>query len=334
MKLSGINPDTRLIWIRSIAIIFIILIHICDKYALNEHFSNRWYYILSIEAVFRVGLILFFLLSGFLLIKDYEKTWEFIKFYKNRLLRIIPLFLFWSFIYYIYTTNSFRVSDFFIRILKGPVFYHLWFIYTICGIYLVTPFLSNIIIKCKIGSLAYYIIFSIILYSFVPFFKYIGVDSSLYSYLVPFWLVYFLSGYLLKNYLSILKISKIYYLLLIYMVCYFGVYILSFFKEDFAPPGLALFDPRPYDSNIFMYGMSLCFFIILYKTFIFSPNNFIKFISSRSYGIYLSHAFFLDLYNKYVSIDNWLINIPLSFICIIGACIFTELLLIKLKKIF
>lgn len=144
LRTSRINA---LDWMRAIAIIFVIIIHVSDQYGFSGHFTRRRYAILAINSVVRNGLLLFFLMSGFLLIKEYPTVLDKINFYKKRILRIIPLFIGWSFIYYIYSGNSPNIIEFAIKITQGNIFYHLWFIYAIIGIYIVTPYMANIIVS-------------------------------------------------------------------------------------------------------------------------------------------------------------------------------------------
>lgn len=319
-------------WMRAFAIMCIVIIHICDPYALTEQFSRRWYAILGIEAITRSGLILFFLLSGFLLLKNYANKMSVSHFYKKRFTRILPLFIGWSYIYFILQENSINPYEFAAAILNGPVYYHLWFIYILLGLYLVTPFLGSIIVQADYKTVAKFVIFSIIIYTFVPILRYFRIDESLYAYLVPFWLVYFISGYLLKRFLAQYENPSVKILLGIYAVCAIAIFFLSFFKEDFASSNYFIFDPRPYDSNIFMYGASTAIFCLVCKYFTFHPPALIKFIADRSYGIYLSHAFFLTICHKFTFTPIWYVNIALVFIIVMSLCLLFEVCLIKLSS--
>ena len=66
----------NLAWIRFFAIIFVVLIHTSAEFALQEPLSLCWLFSLAVEAVSREGLCLFFVLSGFLLIKEFSSRKE------------------------------------------------------------------------------------------------------------------------------------------------------------------------------------------------------------------------------------------------------------------
>ncbi|MCR5814439.1 MAG: acyltransferase family protein, partial [Desulfovibrio sp.] len=189
------NHLVSLDWLRSIAIIFILLIHIFDDYSQNQLFSIKYVTSLGVEAFVRIGLPLFFVLSGFLLIKPYENGQAIKKFYQRRLQRILPLFLFWSFIYYLYSKQSFDLLDFFRCLVTEPLFYHLWFVYAILGIYIVTPLISNIVVNTKPQAILLYCVISICVYTFEPVFKFFNVNTYFYQFFIQFWFIYFIGGY-------------------------------------------------------------------------------------------------------------------------------------------
>lgn len=323
-----------LVWLRAICIVFVIFIHAFIKYAQCEPLSAQWLISLSVEAIARLGLTCFFVLSGFFLLRPYPDAGAILHFYRSRALRILPLFLFWSLVYYVYATHSLNLADFFVKIIAGPVFYHLWFVYAILGIYLVAPFVANLIAGASARALALFCVFSMCVYSFEQIFEHFSVNKYFYEYLIPFWMLYFLGGYLIRQRfahgwprrLSPLKVS------LAFIACLLAVFFLSFFSKT-GRPLWDIVDIHAYDGNIFAYGATLSFFVLVFKTFVFSPPAFIVFLARRSYGIYLSHALYLAIYETFIRISPWYLNALAAVAFTLACCLATEWLLLAAKNL-
>ena len=110
----------------------------------------------------RVGVPIFFLISGYLLLSKQEDLGVFLK---KRTWRIAIPFLVWSILYDIQNAKPFMESGItfdafigiFVRILRGPREGHLWFFYSLIGLYLLTPILRVFVSKAKPSEMAYYI---------------------------------------------------------------------------------------------------------------------------------------------------------------------------------
>jgi len=152
--------STREHWVdflRVTATFLVVLAHI-GVWGGGPGWAEAFFYTLS-----RIGVPLFFMLSGYLLLPKEEDTWMFLK---KRAWKILIPFFFWSIVYDVYTNQSLASSGLtlealfrlFVRILRGPRAPHLWYLYALIGLYLFTPILRLFISKARKSDLWYYII--------------------------------------------------------------------------------------------------------------------------------------------------------------------------------
>jgi surface polysaccharide O-acyltransferase-like enzyme len=128
--------------LRNLATVMVIAIHVSGPLAEQLPDMNTWDWWVSNwwDGVSRASVPIFVLLSGALLLtKDYPTG----SFLRKRLSRVVIPGLFWMCVYLLYgflaKKGPATLKDALIRILEGPVHYHLWFIYLIVGLYLVYP---------------------------------------------------------------------------------------------------------------------------------------------------------------------------------------------------
>jgi len=123
----------------------------------------------------------FFMLSGTLLLsKDYKIS----VFLKTRFWRIIPPLVFWSIIYILYDyffvdKETLSKIEFVKNIVKKLFFgskYHLWFVYSLLGLYLFIPILRKWIKNASKKEIQYFLISS--KNSFNQFYRLYRIPSS------------------------------------------------------------------------------------------------------------------------------------------------------------
>ena len=143
-------------FMRFIGAFLVVLAHI-EGWGAGHVWAQTFYYTVS-----RIGVPLFFLISGYLLLSKQEDLWSF---FRKRAARIIIPFLVWSIIYDVQNSQAFAESGFtfdailkmFIRIVRGPRAGHLWFFYSLIGLYLLTPILRTFVSKARNSEVYYYI---------------------------------------------------------------------------------------------------------------------------------------------------------------------------------
>jgi len=149
---------TSIPWVdfmRFLGAFLVVLAHI-ENWGAGPAWVKNFYYTIS-----RVGVPLFFLISGYLLLSKQE---DLLTFFRKRASRIVIPFLVWSIIYDVQNSDAFAggimlegILKLFIRILRGPRETHLWFFYSLIGLYLLTPILRVFVAKARNSEILYYI---------------------------------------------------------------------------------------------------------------------------------------------------------------------------------
>lgn len=133
--------------LRVLAILLVVTLHATVPVLVDPQRLGQpgWYLCLLQNPINRAGVPLFFMISGFLLLQDPAIHLP-LSFYRRRLPRLLLPLAVWNGIYLLLRTrpDSFRsgLLDYFRTLLTNGSCYHMWFIYTILGIYLVAPVLG------------------------------------------------------------------------------------------------------------------------------------------------------------------------------------------------
>lgn len=193
---------------RTIAILLVVFTHVHEQIGVNSNIVRSIFY--SID---RMGVPIFFMLSGGLVLPKLVGKVNYLEFYKKR----IPQFIILLFIYSVLTT---MVQSYFIN--KNLVFSFLdalknyngifpqnsggaiqmWFMYVIIQFYFFAPFLAKLLNKLSDKEILFLLVLSLIPFHFrellriifninLDILNIVGID-----FLNP-WLAYFLVGYLI-----------------------------------------------------------------------------------------------------------------------------------------
>lgn len=255
-----------------------------------------WWICDGLNSAARMGVPLFFMLSGALLLPD-PRTLDPLPFYRKRLGKILLPFLCWDLIYFLEGVWLQGLSPsperFFAELFaaRGSK-YHLWFVYKIASVYLLLPFLKYILDRCRRRD-AWLLLGVILLPSSVfPLVSLLpGIRLDLFGALVDGRVGYFLLGWLLFTKTPPPWARKLLY----------GGGVLAFFLNIFGNAALS----SPGQVNLwFNDGCALTHFLTAGAVFLAVKERaritrslaaLCRHISQWSYGIYLSHALFLDL---------------------------------------
>src|SRR5690554_5861581 len=131
-------------WLRVISIFVVVGVHVVSKIINTGHVDEwEWQFANAIDSAIRWCVPVFFMLSGALLLtlKREDPIGEFLK---RRLTKVIIPLIFWSGVYIAYKMfeqgESFTVGQMFEIFFTDDVYYHLWFLYVIIGLYIMAPF--------------------------------------------------------------------------------------------------------------------------------------------------------------------------------------------------
>jgi surface polysaccharide O-acyltransferase-like enzyme len=281
-------------FLRVLACIFIIFIHCAERFLHGNKYDLVFYEYTFTSALVRSGVSLFFIISGALLLNKKDESLG--QFYLKRFSKVVvPLFLY-SLIFifmddYNYSIDFFKPLNFFnafLKIFSEPAYYHLWFIYTIIGIYLFVPFLRKMLQNLNDKECAYLFVLLIIVCFIKYFLPSCGININIDNLLIIDRLIPFVFGYLLTRDV----INKHYKIIYVLGVLSFVFYIIAL---AFLPNFEYLNTVSP---TMQFETMAIFLFFIRNKNRICgnaSLNKAICFISVYTYEIYIIHAKVLDL---------------------------------------
>lgn len=192
--------------LRSCAIYLVIALH-CGAgfYSQPALFGTGAWWLCNICSSFvRMGVPLFFMISGCLLLSD-PKTAEIGPFYRKRIGKLMAPFLVWDVIYFLeqcaVSGEGIRPGLFFQELARQGSRYHLWFVYQIIGIYLLLPFLKRLVDHCTEGELAVLLAVVLLQPTFLRFLNVVqpAVQFAPFLALMEGYVGFFLAGYLLGS---------------------------------------------------------------------------------------------------------------------------------------
>jgi len=134
-------------------------------FSYNQVPASWWLLGDAASALFRWCVPVFVMISGALLL-DPGRCEPAGAFLRRRMSRVLPAFLFWGAFYSLWTLrgslyllgSSRTWADLAVGMLEGPVYYHLWFLYMIIGLYLLTPILRPLVRSAREGDIAYFLL--------------------------------------------------------------------------------------------------------------------------------------------------------------------------------
>jgi surface polysaccharide O-acyltransferase-like enzyme len=192
--------------IRTIAIIGVIMLHAANEavspQVMTQSEIYRWWMVNTYQTLGRMGVPLFVMLTGALLLNP-TKIEPVKTFFKKRWARIGLPFLFWGIIYFAwdyYADHLALTSGFIFQgILSGPYF-QFWYLYMLVGLYLLTPLLRIVVAHATRETFKYIFVVWLLAAFIIPIPGIIGrfyVDGNLLTF--PLWAGYFVLGVFLLS---------------------------------------------------------------------------------------------------------------------------------------
>jgi len=292
------------IWIeliRIIAIFGVVLIHVSSPFAANfdPDEMTGWWFANVYGSIFRNCVPLFFMLSGYLLLKKNEDLGVF---FNKRFSKILIPFVFWSLFYLFWKVYVDHWEDDFFaefkKLLHTPSYYHLWFLYSLVTLYFIVPVLRFVTVNSTNSILAYFL-GGWFLAAFIIPILYDKADFS-WNFDLRFFTGY--SGYLVLGYwLGNLDIKPrqvqiaVFTFVVAYLVTIFGTHFVSmeggytneYFYENF---------------SITVLAMAASQFIVLKYWFEridwTNSGSQIQALGGLAFGIYLIHPLIITILNE------------------------------------
>ena len=201
--------------IRALAILFVLLAHTIKNFPVNIDYLTSPT-LLSYLTVSRMGVPLFFMLSGALLIgKDYSLS----EFFKKRFSRVLIPAIFWYILLFISVAaaNGFNFDLINVWIYDAPF---PWFVCAIIGVYLLIPIFSSFVKEYGTRGAGYFILIWLILVILTNF----NVAQDYYPTLIfgnfGIYIGYAVLGYYLTNKeFNIYSLPMVMFSAIIFIVC-------------------------------------------------------------------------------------------------------------------
>ena len=289
-------------YIRAIAALAVVQLHCMGELVFNYQKDNpydlhwwtgNWYY-----TFLRWATPFFIMLSGSLsLVGSKEETTH--AFLIKRIRRVMVPFAFWGVVYLVYENRGF-IRDHKMpfwpaiqhKILFEDIYYHLWFIPMIMGLYLLTPTFRIWAKNAQKGDIEYFLILSFSITAFQHFIpnlfivKYVG------------WLGYigfYVLGYYLSSY-RVLWIKKLYPLALLMLpLTAVGTWLYTRYTGAYNNTLFVYFSP-----NVVIMTFALFVFLKTRNWTGFAArfprvNTQVSRFADRSFGVYFVHVLLIDL---------------------------------------
>lgn len=320
------NPAFDLL--RVAAIFFVIWLHVAAAAVLPGAALARpgWFSANLLSSFSRWCVPAFVLLSGALLLnRPLHHNPR--AFYHARFRRILPPLLFWTVFYILWIFLNGRRIDFAPLgqpLLQGRVYYHLWFIYMIAGLYLAAPLISALLEKIGPGrqpGLAVLILAAGMVEIIVR--RSLGGSEMLFPFLWIPYTGYFILGHWLAQHEP--RFTGI---------LYAAAFVLGCLLTASGAAGLLaageadrLADPQLWDLvyEYFSPGVALAAVAAfrwcqcLKSPALEKHARLLRTLSDLTFGVYLAHPLFLDLFLKFgLRVDR----APLLFIPLLSMAVF------------
>ena len=320
----------RLYWIdqlRVLACFAVVLLHVSGVAVVEAKFASiDWHIGNLLDSATRWSVPVFVLISGALLLNP-ARSIPPLEFYKQRITRLIIPTLGWTVLYLCLLTllsdDGLTVQERIEALLRGR-FVHIWFLYMIFGLYLVTPFLQTYIgaSTFKERNLLLVVLFIIATAaSTLNAFLEKTPQSLAITLFVPFTL-YYVAGYQLLAF-DAKSISPVYLwggVIVAILAVAGGTYLFVEYWDNTAR-GRWLY--RYLSPPVIVMALGI-FMLALKNAQNIKPANsatrkIVESISAATLGIYLIHPLFLSFLDRFVfSVMDFsaLISIPITTIII------------------
>ena len=318
-------------YLRLIASIAVVAIHVISRasYVLGSNINSNlsvFSTAISIDAFFRFCVPIFFMISGSLILRKDDLDIK--KFLISRFKRVVIPVIVWGYAYSFWFNRTFTFAEHTKNVLLGNGFYHLWFLYSIIGLYLAVPIIFKFVKNSKKIEIETMLIIGVICNTLIPVIsKYFYVDlgsvlnlNYVAGYMIYFILGYYLYEYDLKLFNNKLK-STIMYLLSTAMIIFFTL------ETSIAQGGQEMLFIHYSWILVFIQTVSV---FTLFKQIKFKNSDVTK-VSSLFMGIYILHIFILEGYQKMWNIDYATLEVSKYLLYVVLGIIYTYIVSVAIS---
>jgi surface polysaccharide O-acyltransferase-like enzyme len=331
IRLSESEGMTRyfyLDYLRIYATIAVVTIHVSAMKVSEDTFKTDlfgWFSANFYETLSRASVPIFIMISGALLLND-NRPLTTTQFLKKRLSKIVIPLVAWSFIYYVamvYNGSTvFSIKKFIYNFSTDNLAGHLWFMYTILGLYLITPLLKILVHNATKRDVEYFLglwIFASIILKLMVYL--VGFSFSIELFFVTKFVGYFVLGYYLFKYQ--LTKRNIVFSLISLVIGLLGTFFLTYYGTTNNDGKLDQYWYEYHSITVFMISVGI---FTLFKDILFKAkqdiNSKLNWFSQASFGIYLVHLLVLNTLLSAIIGKVWdhihpIIGIPINVAIVI-----------------
>lgn len=290
-------------YLRVIAIFAVITIHTSAMYFVQFDQLDRFDWLVSnfLNTASRFSVPLFVMISGAVLLGKHITISEF---YKKRFSRLIRPILFWSLFYLVVTwfqqdSESFKWLLSVGILTNGYVVMHLWYLTMFALLMLFAPFVNMLLMGIKLERkdilwLLLLIAGIFLLNSFSAIVMSIKNIDILWFKTFPWFMAYFLGGYYVDKYADQHNLKPSLMFLIIVVLVLFGTGLNYILATKF---GVVSDSVVFGNSGFLVFVVTFCTFFIARKSKgLLKDNKLVSAISDASFGMYLIHPLFIDIF--------------------------------------
>ena len=268
--------------IRILASIFIVLLHTVN----TQYGENIW---ILLYGIISIGVNLFIMISGYLLLDKSEKMSVF---FKKRIRGIFPLFIFFNIVYIF--VNKVKIMP----VLQGKEIAapHFWYIYMILGLYFITPWLQKVLKFAKKETFVILILWFLCSILNPHLIKFDLPRIPFSHFPITEFIGYYILGYYIKVDRNKIKKVPFSIIIIIYLIGFFISAIST--KYVLLKTGNRISDF--FDKNsLGTFFMTVSFFTFFIKFDFKNRNEAVKIVSNSTYFAFLVHLLVLKIVVKF-----------------------------------
>lgn len=322
-------------FLRIFATLAVIILHVAAQNWYNTDINSiEWNTFNFYDSIVRWGVPIFIMISGSLFI---NKDLSIKTIYKKYIFRIITSLICWSIIYTLLISKPYSISNKILTVIKGH--YHMWFLFMIVGLYMITPLVKQITLNKDLTK--YFIVLGIIFAIIIP--QFISLLSVKYENLGNFikeimdninlhmilgYTVYYILGFYLDK--THLKAHIFKYIYILGILGFIATIVFSVYLSKYTQKANSLF----YGNFTFNVLLESIFVFTLTKKY-FEKNKLsikmqkkLSLISKYCFGIYLVHVLVITYLDKFLNLNTLSFN-PIFSVPIISIIVFVISFLIS-----
>lgn len=328
------------------SVVGVVAIHVFANMVGNDavHGSIRWWGAVVFDLGFVWVVPVFVMISGALILEPRQHRKGPADFYRRRLLRLGPPFVFWP-LFYVFVVSSVMAGEvagwrgFVLGMVDGRSYTHLYFLWLIVGLYVVAPVLAAFL---RDGGLRRSKIIAVVVLAVTVatlisanVLTAAGYERSLSQSALTQWLPYvgfFLAGWALKD--TVLRGRRLVAVAAVAVVGTVAVIVQYGRQEDLPLLGVIL--PISYYGPVVVVVALAWFMVAISVLRDWEPGRaagFVRVLSDASFGVFLVHFAVIHLVRTVPALAPTNEVLPVTFLVWVLVTVISFALIVALRRI-